>query len=121
MPRPSTPLRVAAVLAALISSTGAHAASAAPPAPKKLVVEEVAETDIQLSWKDRSVNETAFEIWFRKDPETEWKLLGSVGSNVKSFTSEALERATTYEFRVQAVNGSGSTAARDTVFATTLE
>jgi hypothetical protein len=120
MSRPST-LRIAAAFAALALSTGAAASSAAPPAPKKLAVEEVAETDIQLSWKDRSVNETSFEIWVRKDPETEWKLLGSVGSNVTSFTSETLERATTYEFRVAAVNGSGSTLAKDTVFATTLE
>jgi hypothetical protein len=119
MPAPATS-RLAAALLTLTLATSAVAGGAAPEAPKKVAVEEVTATAVQLTWRDRSVNEVSFEVWSREDGGAEWTRQGSVGSNVTSFIAKDLLRATTYEFRVEAVNPSGSTAA-ETVLATTLE
>ena len=119
--------RIAVVLTVLALSTSAVPARAlaggptTPTAPKRLEVEAVSTTEVQLAWKDRSVNEVSFEVWSKKDGDAEWTRAGSVGSNHTSFVAQGLERATTYEFRVDAVNGSGATPAAETVSATTLE
>jgi titin len=70
-------------------------------------------TEIDLTWTDNSNNETSFSIERAPDnagaPGT-YAVVGSVGANVTTFANTGLTAGTTYWYRVQALNATGSSA-----------
>ena len=59
-----------------------------------------------LAWQDQSTVETGYEIW-RKAPGQAFVFAGRTGPNAQSFTDKGLLPATTYDYKIRAVNNQG--------------
>ncbi len=79
-----------------------------PTAPAGLEISAVSHDEVTLQWQDLSNNESAFEIERRSTGDFE--RLATVGANLTQFRSLGLDSATSYEYRVRAVNVSGGSA-----------
>jgi len=73
-------------------------------APSNLTATIVSETEITLSWKDNSIEETSFQIEQKSDTEDYWVKVASVPANKISYKIDDLEADTIYRFRVSAYN-----------------
>jgi hypothetical protein len=76
-----------------------------PVRPTDLFTEINAPGKINLSWSDRSSNETGFEIW-RSTNGGAFSLLTTTSSNVTVYTDNAAAANTRYFYKVRARNGS---------------
>lgn len=76
-------------------------------APDNLSAQSVTGKSVQLSWDDKSDNETGFIIE-RNQAGSIYLEIGNVGNNATSFTDTNLTPATQYTYRVKAVNGKNS-------------
>jgi fibronectin type 3 domain-containing protein len=90
----------------------------APAAPTGLAARVISGTQIQLTWKSNSDNETAFAIW-RKNGDGEWKRVGVVPPHSTSFTDSGLTSGATYHYLVRAANNIGTSDWTNEVTATT--
>lgn len=79
-----------------------------PVAPSKLVATAVSASQINLSWKDNSKNETAFVIERALTSGGAYTVIASVGADIISFSNTGLNAATTYYYRVKASSVVGS-------------
>ncbi len=80
-------------------------------APSKLFAKAISSTQIVLSWKDNSNNETGFKIERNTGgcgPKNQWKQIALRPKNTTSHTIPALSPNTAYAFRVRAYNTSGT-------------
>ena len=82
-----------------------------PDAPSNLVATTKSQTEISLTWNDNSNNEERFEIERRTPPST--GTFSSIVSNLAPNSGSYLDNTglladTSYEYRVKAVNGAGS-------------
>lgn len=80
-----------------------------PTAPTGLTAEPFSTTEIELSWTDRSTNETAFRIEMKELGGT-FAEIGTVGANADGAIVQNLDPATGYVFRVRASNAAGASA-----------
>lgn len=92
---------------------------AVPLAPTAFVGSAVSRSQINLSWRDNSTNETGFRIECSTNGST-WTQIGTVSSNVQTYSATGLRTATTYYFRVQAFNNAGASAYTTKVTVKTL-
>jgi predicted phage tail protein len=83
------------------------AADATPPAaPSNLVVSNLAQTSLTLSWTDNSNNEANFIIQIATNSSFTRNLLSfTVGPDTNFYNITGLRRNTRYYIRVQAING----------------
>ncbi|MEJ2697721.1 MAG: fibronectin type III domain-containing protein, partial [Candidatus Sulfobium sp.] len=80
---------------------------AAPPtAPDNLTATAVSSSQINLTWRDNSTNESFFEIW-RYQSSTGWGVIDTVSANTTSYASTGLAASTTYVYMVRAYNSAG--------------
>ena len=101
-------------------SNEAQATTLNPPvAPSSLVATSVSTTQINLSWKDPSNNETGFRIRRRSSSNGMWTVIGTVGANVTSFISSGLSPGQTYYFVVTTYNPTGESLFSNQVSSTT--
>ena len=77
-----------------------------PQAPDKLEIEERGSDRIDLDWRDRSDNETRFEI-HRRQLGVPWALVATLGEGAESYRDEPLQAVTWYQYRVRACNAGG--------------
>jgi chitodextrinase len=87
-----------------ICATTPASASANPAAPSNLTTTAVDPTDITLNWQDNSNNELGFQIQRAISSDGPWSVVGSVGSNVTTYTDTGLDPSTTYYYEVDAFN-----------------
>jgi hypothetical protein len=85
-----------------------------PAAPSGLRATAVSPSQINLTWTDNSLDETGFHI-FRSTNGSTFTQVGSVASNVISFSDTGLQRSTRYYYRVRAFNASGESGDSNTV------
>jgi probable HAF family extracellular repeat protein len=78
-----------------------------PEAPAELQGIGVPPSLVQLTWNDRSNNETAFVVWRRRGASN-WERFATVPPNVRSFSLEQSEGDGEYAYRVRAVNPAGA-------------
>jgi subtilisin family serine protease len=90
-----------------------------PTAPTNLIATAVSSTQINLTWRDNSSNENGFRIE-RRTGSGDWARIGRVDANVTTFANTGLSAATTYVYRVMAVNAAGASAGSNEASATTL-
>jgi uncharacterized protein len=62
---------------------------------------------VQLTWQDRSVNETGFRIE-RREANGAFSEIATVGANVTQYQDTNAQPGTAYEYRIAAQNGQGS-------------
>ncbi len=70
------------------------------PTPSNLTF-SATPTQVALSWKDTSINESGFKIE-RSDDQTIWSQVGVVGQDVTSFSDNSVTAGATYLYRVRA-------------------
>jgi hypothetical protein len=75
-----------------------------PKAPSTLAASAVSSSQINLSWRDKSNNETGFRIE-RLIGTGAWSPIATTGPNVTNFASTGLKPRTAYGYRVRAYNG----------------
>lgn len=91
-----------------------------PAAPSGLAAEPAFIT-VNLTWEDKSDNETSFIIE-RLDPgDASYHQVGTVGSNVTDYTDGGLAADTQYSYRVKARNSLGDSGYSDVVEVKTLK
>lgn len=88
-----------------------------PAAPSRLQATAVSSTEIDLSWKDNSNNETGFLIEALINGT--FQQIGTVSANATQARIVNLTPETSYTFRVRAVNGNLGSAPSNQVTATT--
>lgn len=90
------------------------------PAPaSNLAASSASPSQINLSWKDASNNETGFRVDRRTGTSGTWSQLATVGANATSYSSTGLSAGTAYYYRVVAFNNSGSAMPSNEASATT--
>jgi titin len=93
--------------------------SSPPNAPANVAATAVSASQINLTWSDASDNETGFEIETSSDNLT-YSLVTTTAAGVTSFAHTGLVPATTYFYRLRAVNAGGHSSYTAPVSATTL-
>lgn len=106
------------------STSGANvsfktAACPVPIAPSNLVATVASSTQINLSWRDNSSNETGFKIERKTGATGVWAQIGTVAANVVSFSNTGLVRAVPYFYRVRAYNAAANSGYSNQIGATT--
>lgn len=94
--------------------------SAAPRAPSNLAADAAFPSRINLSWNDKSTDETGFIIERKKQGESGFSYLVSVNADVTSYANTNLSSETFYYYRVKAFNSGGSSAPSNETEAQTL-
>lgn len=90
-----------------------------PSAPSNLMATAVSKSQIDLSWTDTSSNETGFRIERKTGEAGMYAEIAGTGSNTTSYNDSGLNPATTYFYRVRAVNTFGYSAYSNETPATT--
>ena len=81
-------------------SNTASAATLAPEAPTNLATGTVTAVSVVLTWDDNTNFEIGYRIERKKEGEMDFSLIGEVGEDVTTFTSQGLTGSTSYEYRV---------------------
>jgi len=81
----------------------------APRAPSNLSVRASGSTSVEVTWIDKSSNETGFRVE-RRPVNGVWAADATLAANAATATVTGLSASTTYEVRVLAVNAHGSTS-----------
>jgi hypothetical protein len=102
-----------------LSCSGTGGGGGAPAAPSNLTAGAQSDTEVALSWRDNSNNESAFRVESRIGNSGAFTDIGSVPANSTGAVIEQLAADTTYNFRVRATNGSGNSAYSNVVSVTT--
>ncbi len=89
-----------------------------PAAPSDLKATAFGSSQINLTWTDKSSNETGFGIE-RKAGTGSFRLVATVGANKTTFSDTRLAGATTYTYRIYAYNSGGNSAYSNSASATT--
>jgi FtsP/CotA-like multicopper oxidase with cupredoxin domain len=88
-------------------------------APANLRAATIATNYVILTWTDRSNNELGFYIERSANNGTTWTRVGQTAANATTFRDNGLTTRTTYQYRVQAFNGSGTSAYSNVLTVTT--
>ncbi|HEV7517994.1 MAG TPA: Calx-beta domain-containing protein [Thermoanaerobaculia bacterium] len=91
----------------------------APAAPSNLQATGVSSTDVQLTWRDNSNNETGFRIE-SKTASTAYQLVATAPTNATGATIAGLSPATAYTFHVRANGAGGNSGFSNEATAATL-
>jgi hypothetical protein len=92
-----------------------------PGAPSNLSATAVSASRIDLSWTDRSTNETGFKVERSSTSSTSgFSHIATVAANVTTYSSTGLSSNTQYWYRVRASNAAGDSAFSNTASARTL-
>ena len=92
------------------------AGAAVPAAPAGLQAESINAGTVDLTWTDKSANETGFKI-YRKAGGGAWTLLHETDESVRSYSdTKATNNTTTkvYSYNIKACNASGCSSATET-------
>src|ERR1039457_2153663 len=90
-----------------------------PAAPTSLVATAISSSQINLSWTDNANNETGYRIQRSTDGVSFTLIPGVLPSNTHSYSDTGRTTATTYYYRVGALNTCGFSAPSNVASATT--
>jgi hypothetical protein len=93
-----------------MSGTASVTVTTIPNPPSNLTATAVSKTQINLTWTDNSTNETGFKIQRSSNGGSSWTQIATVGPGITSYSDTSVRRNTTYEYRVAAYNGAGTSA-----------
>ncbi len=107
-------LDAAGNISAASNTASATTAGVAPTAPSALSAVAVSSSQINLTWKDNSTNETGFKIERSLSTSSGFVQIATVSANRTSYTNAGLASGTVYYYRVRAYNGSGNSSYSNT-------
>ncbi|HTI09474.1 MAG TPA: PA14 domain-containing protein [Puia sp.] len=79
-----------------------------PAAPSKLTAVAASAKKINLSWQDNGTNETGFQIFRSTSVTGPFAVVATVKPNKTTYGDSSLSPSTTYYYRIQSINQSGS-------------
>jgi transcriptional regulator CtsR len=91
----------------------------APAAPFSLTATVVSSSQVNLSWRDNSTNESGFYVERKTGVYGAWAPIATVSANVINYSNTGLLAGVTYFYRVLAYNTSGRSAPSNEAYATT--
>jgi hypothetical protein len=109
-PASGTGSAIVRATAGSMSGTASVTVSTIPAAPSNLSATAVSGSTVNLSWTDNSSNETGFTIQRSTNGGTSWTQIATVGAGVTSYSDATVSKRKTYEYRVAAYNGAGTSA-----------
>jgi uncharacterized repeat protein (TIGR02543 family) len=71
--------------------------------PTTLVAKAASATQVNLTWVDKSTNETGFSIERRLGTTGVWAEIGTVGAGIKAYSDTSVDPNTSYGYRVRAI------------------
>ncbi len=80
-----------------------------PAIPIALSASSIVTGKVDLSWQDRSVNETGFRIE-RRSGEATFEEIATVEAGITQYQDREVQPGTTYHYRVRAYNASGNSS-----------
>jgi VCBS repeat-containing protein len=89
-----------------------------PAAPSGLSAQAISVSQINLTWADNATDEDGYYIQ-RSEDNSNWILIDTVSADVTAYIDPTVFPNTTYYYRVQAYNTSGSSAYSNTATETT--
>jgi hypothetical protein len=90
-----------------MSGTATVTVATTPSPPTNLTAQAVSRTQVNLAWQESSPGVTGFKIQRSSDGGSTWTLIATIG-DVLSYSDTTVHRRTTYEYRVAAYNGAGT-------------
>ncbi len=90
-----------------------------PQAPTTLTATARGESQIDLSWQDRSTNETGFRIRRQNGGTGSWLTVATVAANQTTWSNTRLVTGVTYKYQVVAFNAQGESPPSNEASATT--
>ncbi|KAF1084433.1 hypothetical protein SPSYN_02210 [Sporotomaculum syntrophicum] len=87
-----------------VFSTGAFLPPISPVFAEAVAVSP---NQINLTWKDKANNETAFIVWYREGDSGAWSTAATLPANTTEFSHQGLSSGRPYEYRVGAYNQYG--------------
>ncbi len=91
-----------------------------PNEPRDLIATEISDTRIDLSWTDKSFNETDFFIERSDGNNTTWVQIGMVEDDVDSYSDDSVTPGNGYFYRVRATNGTENSGYTNEKFGSTI-
>ncbi|RMF96218.1 MAG: hypothetical protein D6734_04055 [Candidatus Schekmanbacteria bacterium] len=92
-----------------------------PNAPTNLAATSSASTQVDLTWDDNSINETAFAIFRATNSTGPFTEIDTTSANATSYSDTSASADTTYYYKVVARNAAGDSSATSVVSVTTLD
>jgi hypothetical protein len=89
-----------------------------PEVPGNLTARNERETDIILTWQDRSINETAFQIFESVSDTLNFEQISIVDQDDTTFTVVGQEAYITYYYQIRAINDFGESEFSPTAWST---
>jgi predicted outer membrane repeat protein len=86
--------------------SGSPIEAKSPTAPSDFMAAVVSTTEIDLTWADKSNNETGFKIE-RSPDNANWTVLTTTAANATSYRDTGLTSSTPYYYRISATNSIG--------------
>ncbi|MBS1659465.1 MAG: fibronectin type III domain-containing protein [Bacteroidetes bacterium] len=83
-------------------------AGTAPAAPTQIKATAQAYNKVQITWTDNSTTENGFEVYRATSSAGPFVTIATTGANATSYTDSTAQAATTYYYKVQAINQYGS-------------
>jgi RHS repeat-associated protein/fibro-slime domain-containing protein len=95
-----------------------------PAAPTDLVATAVSSSRIDLTWTDKSSNESGFKICRKKSGDADYDWIDTVSADVTTYNDDddgdGPEPSTTYDYKVYAYNAYGNSVSSNIATATTF-
>jgi hypothetical protein len=90
-----------------MSGTATVTVATIPAPPTNLTAKAVSSSQVNLAWQESSGGVTGFKIQRSNNGGSSWTLIATIG-DVLSYSDRTVHRRTTYEYRVAAYNGAGT-------------
>jgi transcriptional regulator CtsR len=97
----------------------ATTSAAVPAAPSNLAATAASATQVKLSWKDNSNNESGFKIERKTGTGGTYSQIATAAANATAYSDTGVSAGTTYYYRVRAYNANGNSAYSNEASATT--
>jgi 6-phosphogluconolactonase (cycloisomerase 2 family) len=78
-----------------------------PAAPMNLIATDITTTTVDLEWQDKSDNESGFEVYRKLNSSSQWSLIETASANLLVHADKELSPATSFDYRVRAINAGG--------------
>lgn len=88
-------------------SSELEVSTALPYAPTEVSATAISSTQVNIKWKDNSLNESGFSIMRKTVSLGYYTAVGQVGPNVTSYSDRGLYSGVAYAYKVVAINAAG--------------
>jgi mono/diheme cytochrome c family protein len=102
-----------------VSATTQNAPVNPPLSPTNMVLAVASPTQINISWQDKSSDESGFKVERSANAGGPFAVVGTVGAGVTTYQNTGLAPSTTYYYRVYSYNSAGNSAPTTAANATT--